>query len=298
MRPASSILKSTGRGENEMSKTNGKSNVNARLLFWLVLTAILVQGCATRVPVTKTKIVKVPEFTLNQTDSTPLTQKGLSIKVKPIHGEDIKQHPQFTEMLHYSGYEIKRVYSYEYKQNINKKVPYSGRFNIPLFPLPAFEVSIANNTKHVIKFTNATLAIEDSNGNLFDVLSKQDLPSYLEETIRVNLSRMQIPNNANVDNKDQLYADQRQVKLIDNNFKVLPGRTAKGYLVFNYGRYTAKDFNSFVFAQQNLNVQLFELPIKVDKAANVLETTSFSLVFDIKVHEKEVQYTTYEWKRN
>jgi hypothetical protein len=275
-----------------------KCNVNVRLLLGVFLIAIFIQGCATRVPVTKTKIIKVPEFTLNQKDSTPLTQKGLSIKVKPIHGKDIKQYPQFTEMLHYSGYEIKRVYSYKYKQNINKKVPYSGSFNIPLFPLPAFEVSITNNTNHVIKFSNATLAIEDSNGNLFDVLSKQDLPSYLQEAIRVNLSRKQIPRGATVDNQDQLFADQRQVKLIDKNFKVLPGRTTKGYLAFNYGRYTTKDFNTFVFAQQNLNVQLFELPIKVDKAANVLETTSFSMVFNIKIHEKEVQYTTYEWKTN
>jgi hypothetical protein len=162
--------------------------------------------------------------------------------------------------------------------------------------LPAFEVSITNNTKHVIKFSNATLAMEDSNGNLFDVISKQDLPSYLQETIRMHTSRSRIPRDASIDNRDQLYADQKRVKLIDNNFKVLPGRTTKGYLVFNYGRYTIKDFNSFVFAQQNLNVQLFELPIKVDKAANVLETTSFSFVFDIKIHDKKVQYTTYEWK--
>ena len=76
--------------------------------------------------------------------------------------------------------------------------------------------------------------IEDSNGNLFDVLSKQDLPSYLDQAIKVNLSKNNIPRDALVDNRDELYADQRQVKLIDNNFKVLPGRTTKGYLVFNY----------------------------------------------------------------
>ena len=275
-----------------------KSDAKIKLLLAIFIVSVtFIQGCATKVPVTKTKIVKVPKFSLNTTDSTPLSQKGLSIKIKPIHGKNIKQYPQFTEDLHYS-YIQELTWGYVgYEPGKVKYVKKTGVINdLPLFPLPAFEVSITNNTKHVIKFSNATLALEDSNGNLFDVLSKQDLPSYLREAIRVHLSREDLPSKAKADNRDQLYADQRQVKLIDKNFKVLPDRTTKGYLIFNYGSYTAEDFREFVFTQQKLNVQLFELPIKVDKAANVLETTSFSLVFDIKVHEKEVQYTVYEYK--
>lgn len=271
-------------------------NVNARLLLVIFLASIFIQGCATQVPVTKTKIEKIVEFKLNIKDSTPLVQKGLAIAIKPIHGKDIEQYPQFTASLNYSGTEIQRVYSSRYRQNIDQNVPYSGNFNIPLFPLPAFEVSITNNTSHVIKFSNAILALEDSSGNLYDVLSKEDLPSYLQETIRVNFTKRKIPQDAMVANRDQLYADQRQVKLIDKNFTVLPGRTTKGYLAFNFGRYTTEDFDTFAFTQQNLKVQLLELPIEVDKAANVLETTSFSLIFNIGVHEKQVEYTEYEWQ--
>lgn len=271
-------------------------NAGIQLLLIIFLSAILIQGCGKRVLVEKTRIIKTPEFTLNTKDSSSFIKKGLAIAVKPIHGKDIEQYPQFTGLLHYSYYKIERRYSYEYGQYVNQKVSYKGNFNLPLFPLPAFQISVTNNTKHVIKFSNATLTIEDSNGNLFDVLSKQDLPSYMKETIRANLASHGIPYDSNIENRDQLYAAQRQVKLIDKNFKVLPGRTAKGYLVFNYGKYTTAEFNRFVFAQQNLNVQLYELPIKVDNAGNVLETTSFSAMFDIQVHEKEEKYSVYEWQ--
>ena len=264
-----------------------KRHLTILLSIAISLSMLFFQGCATKVPVTKTRIIKVPEFTLNEKDSTSLSQQGLRIKVKPILGKDMEQYPQFTGKLMYSGYRTKRVYSYKYKRNIDQRESYNGNINIPLFPLPAFEVSITNNTKHVIKFSNATIAIEDSNGNLFDVLGKQDLPAYLQEAIRINLARSNIPSEVTITNKNQLYADQRQVKLIDNNFKVLPGRTTKGYLAFNFGKYTVKDFN----------VQLYVLPIKVDKAGGVLETTSFSLVFDVKIHEKSEEYTTYEWKK-
>lgn len=287
-----------------------KCNISIKLVFGVFLIAIFLTGCATRVPVTKTKIIKVPEFVLNQKDSTPLAKEGLSIKIKPILGKDINQFSAFTDTLHYSGskmetkYKMEMVYSERFGRKMAQKVPYKkrvqydGNFNIPLFPLPAFEVSITNNTDKVIKFTNATIAMEDSNGNLFDVLGKQDISSYLREAIKVNLAKNRIPHNATITNRDQLFAGQKQVKLIDNNFKVLPGRTTKGYLVFNYGKFTIGDFRTFVLTQDRLDVQLYELPIKVDKAANVLETTSFSVVFDIKIHEKEEQYIVYEWQRN
>ena len=268
-----------------------KYKVNDWLLFGVFFIMIVIQGCTT-VPVINTRIIRTPELTFNQTDSTPLSQKGLSIKINPIYSKNIFQYPQFRERLSFSGTEIMNRWNSKYKKLMATEVPYSGSRTIPLFPLPAFEVTITNNTKHVVKFSNATLMLEDSFGNLFDVLSKQDLSSYLQEAIRIS----GVPSDATIENRNELYAKQKNVKLIDNNFKLLPGRTTKGYLAFNTGKYSSGGFRSFILPQENLNVQLFELPIKVDKAANILETTSFSFVFDLNIHEKTVQDTTYRYE--
>ena len=88
-----------------------KRHLTILLSIAISLSMLFFQGCATKVPVTKTRIIKVPEFTLNEKDSTSLSQQGLRIKVKPILGKDMEQYPQFTGKLMYSGYRTKRVYS-------------------------------------------------------------------------------------------------------------------------------------------------------------------------------------------
>lgn len=273
------------------------------LLPIVIIGSIAISGCIpTKVPVTKTRTVKTAEMIFNKADSNLSVNKDIKVTVKPIFGKTVNQFPQLVKTsIPFEFIKKEKRWSYKNKQNVWKNIKYNGNLiNFPILPLPIFEVSITNNTKHVMKFSNAVMALEDSAGNIFDALNKRDAKQYIKQALRLALTAKNVPNNQvrrSVDISD-LYSDLLLIHLIDNNFKVLPGRTKKGFLAFNYGKFTNKDFNRFVYGQERLNVQLFEIPVDIDKAGKTVETASFSFNFDVKVDSKKEKYTVYEWKNN
>lgn len=275
--------------------------MNVRLLLpVIIIGSIAVSGCLEKVAVKKTRIIKTAEIVLNKTDSDLQSKKEIRITVKPVFGKTINQFPQLVKDVFYEYTQREEKYSHYYSKNVIEAVKYGGILkNFPLFPLPIFEVAITNNSDHVLKFSNVVLAIEDSVGNIFDALGKYEAKSYLKRALELELGRHGVPKNKinNAVDISDLYSDQILVSLIDNNFKVLPGRTKKGFLAFNYGKFSNKEFREFVYRQERLNVQLFEIPIKVDKAGKTSETTHFSFNFDVKIHRKSQDYIVYEYKK-
>lgn len=274
-----------------------------KILPIIIIGSIAISGCLpTKVPVTKTRIVKTAEMKLNIADSNLSINKGIKVTVKPVFGKTVNQFPQLVKTsVPFEFIKKEKRWSNEYKQNVWQNIRYNGDIrNFPILPLPIFEVSITNNTKHVMKFSNAVIALEDSSGNTFDALNKSDAKQYIKQALRIALTANRVPNRqvgSAVDISD-LYSDLLLIHLIDNNFKVLPGRTKKGFLAFNYGKFTNRAFNRFVYGQERLNVQLFEIPVSVDKVGKTTETTSFSFNFDVKVRSKREKYIEYVWKNN
>lgn len=269
------------------------------LLSIIIIGSIAMSGCLPeRVKVKKTRIIKTAKIVLNKADSHFQAKEEVKITIKPVFGKLVDKYPQLVKSnLHYNYTQI------EYNQYTrkNERVEHGGDIrNFPLFPLPIFEVAVTNNSDHVLKFSNSVLALEDSAGNIFDALGKSEAKSYLKQSLLLALTKEKVPRNrvnAAVDISD-LYSDQILVHLIDNNFKVLPGRTKKGFLAFNYGRFSNREFKKFVYEQERLNVQLFEIPIKVDKAGKISETTSFSFNFDVKIDRKSEDYFVYEYRKS
>lgn len=274
--------------------------MNIKLLSIAIVASIFLSGCVTKIPVPNIRVVKTAEMKLNEKDSDLSANKSVRIKIKPIFGKIVNQFPQLVKTgVPFEFVKKEEKYSSKYKRNIWQDTRYTGLLeDFPLLPLPIFEVSITNNAKHVLKFSDAIMALEDSSGNTFDVLNKSDAKQYIKQALRIALTAKNVPNrqvNEAVDISD-LYSDLLLIHLVDNNFKVLPGRTKKGFLAFNYGKFTKEAFKSFVYGQERLNVQLFEIPVSVNKAGKTTETASFSFNFDVKVHSKEEEYITYKYE--
>ncbi|OIR24140.1 hypothetical protein BTHERMOSOX_597 [Bathymodiolus thermophilus thioautotrophic gill symbiont] len=278
-----------------------KNKMNIKLLSIAIIGSMVISGCLpTKVPVIKTRIVKTAEIKLNEVNFNPLRNEGIKITMKPIFGKATSQFPQLIKTsIPFNFIKKEKRWSHKYKQNVWKNIKHNGNLvNFPMLPLPIFEVSITNSTKHVMKLSNAIMALEDSAGNIFDALNKKDARQYVKQALRSALIAKNAPNdkiNSAVNIAD-LHSDLLLIHLIDHDFKVLPGRTKKGFLAFNYGNFTNKDFKKFIYEQVHLNIQLLEIPVNVDKAGKAAETTNFSFNFDVKINSKEEKYTTYVWK--
>lgn len=271
--------------------------MHIKLIIPIVLIgSVAVSGCLEKVKVKKTMVYKNAELVLNKADSDLKAKEDIGIKIKSVFGLHVSQYPQLVRSNVYykfSQLEYNKFTGENYIQGYEGDIK-----NFPLFPLPIFEVSVTNNSDHVLKFSNSVIALEDSAGNTFDALGKSEAKFYLKRALSLALTEEGVPIekiNRAVDISD-LYSDQMLVRLIDNNFKVLPGRTKKGFLAFNYGKFTNQEFREFVFGQERLNVQLFEVPIKVDKAGKTSETTGFSFNFDVKIKRTSLDYFVYEYK--
>jgi hypothetical protein len=286
-------------------KVNGKSNKRTSfmhktskliaLVLSLGIVSITTTGCLPKkVPVQKQRTISTISMVLNKKESSKETQDGITIKVKAIHPDNIDKYATLrakASYWYYKTYNGKRV-DYDrdgYADTVTKKL------NFSLTGYPAFEVKITNSTDHVLKFSNSVLAVEDDKGNTYDALSKSDLPDYLSESINAHLGDIEKFHLEKGENK-KLSAKMRKIRLVDNNLKVLPGKTVKAYAVFNYGNYTVDDSKTFIMDSTKFSFGLYELPSKVDKAGKATKTTNFNFVYDIKVKDRIENYTVYIWK--
>lgn len=261
----------------------------------LAVVAITTTGCLPkRVPVKKTKTVSTISMDLNEKESSKETKDGITIKVKAIHPDNINQYAALMSKIDYWYYKT----NYRGQRLVNSKGQYlTKRGNMPfnLVAYPAFEVKITNSTKHVLRLSKAVIAVEDDKGNSYEALAKGDMNDYLTQNIRAHFSygdKYTIYNES----KTQLQSQVRNVRILDNNLKVLPGKTVKAYIALNYGKYTTKEAREFIMNSEKLALGLYELPSQVNKAGEATKTTNFNFVYDVKVKEEKKTYTVYEYR--
>jgi hypothetical protein len=267
----------------------------------IMLSSLLLIGCGGHYEKEKRiKTVKYVDLVQDQQNKVK-TIKGISMSLNAIIGKEAAKYPQLQRSLPWSYnythcYNAYNWYTKRSYRTCENRVKSGEIANKALFPLPAFEVEITNNTDHVLKFNNSVMVLEDSSGNIFDVMDKSSSQVFIKESMRRSLKDT-VPANKIEDamNMSGKYADQMTVRLLDKNFKVLPGKSRKGFLTFNYGKYSEEEFKEFVMNQRKLNVQLYEIPVDVNRAGEVLETAAFSFDFDVKVTTEKVPYYVNVW---
>jgi len=261
----------------------------------LALVSVTLTGCLPKkVPVQKTKTVSTISMELNKEESSKATQDGITIKVNAIHPDNIKQYAALMSKINYWYYRTNR----SGQRLVNSKGQYLTRtasmaFNLVAYP--AFEVKITNSTDHVLRLSKAVIVVEDDKGNSYDALSKSDMNDYLTQNIRAHFNYKEKYHL--VDGETQkLQSQMRNLRILDNNLKVLPGKTVKAYVALNYGKYTTKEAREFIMNNEKLSLGLYELPSEVNQAGDATKTTNFNFVYDIHVKDHNETYTVYEYR--
>lgn len=276
-----------------MLNTNIFKAVNSILV--LAAVSITLTGCLPKkVPVEKTRTVSTVSMTLDANASSSETQDGITIKARAIHPDNIEQYASLLANVDYYWYRMFRDGTHV-KNRDGSYATRSSTLKVSLLPLPAFEVKITNSTKHVLRFSNAVIAVEDDKGNSYDALAKSDLSDYLKESVQAHFrhnSKYKLGKGVDAD----LEAKLRNIRVLDNNLKVLPGKTIKAYVAINYGNYTTEEAKKFIMNNSQLTLGLYELPSEVNQAGKATKTTNFSFVYDIKVKDTVETYTVYQYK--
>ncbi len=266
------------------------------LFSGLLVVAVLffTTGCAQRVAVQKTRTVSKISMIPNKKESSKETQDGITIKAKAIHPDNVDKYPALMTNVKYWYYKTD-INGQRYVNSRGDYIIGRGQFVFSLVSYPAFEVKITNSTDHVLRFSNAVIAVEDDKGNSYEALTKDDLITYVKESINAYLGDPDKFYLARGE-MNKLISKIRGLRLLDNNLKVLPGKTVKAFVVANYGHYTPTENKEYILETSKFTLGLYELPSKVNKAGRTVKTTRFYFVNDVKVDQKEETYTAYEYR--
>lgn len=248
--------------------------------------------CLKKVQVEKTRTITTVELVQNITESGSDTQDGITVKVSPVDVNNFNQHASLNSPISYWWYAKYSDESFvRYRDGSIKK--YSKTMNLNLVALPAFEVKITNSTDHVLRFSKSVIAVEDDRGNIFDGLQKSDMQDYLTTNLQ-----NQVGNKVYLYDQTQndLRGAIRNIRLLDHNLKILPGKTVKTYAVANYGHYSLSDSKEFLLNLSKITFGLYEVPSKVNDAGENTKTVNFNFVFDVKSEQKTEKYKTYVYQ--
>ena len=144
--------------------------------------------------------------------------------------------------------------------------------------LPAFELTILNNTGHVVTFDRAVIKLQDDHQTIYQPSTKPDLEATVDDRAR-ELASGQVNIDAAV-----AKSRVRALKLAGPDLQLLPGIAKTAYCTFNYPSEPA----TFLTGKSYLKLMLFEIPVATNGAGDVTETTSFEFQYDIHARTVEV----------
>ena len=126
------------------------------------------------------------------------------------------------------------------------------------------KISITNNTGHVVRLNSAVISAFDPADNQYQMLSKDEILSYLYQQFPCP------PSQSGLANQVRLY------RLIDRNTELLPNRTTTGYLVYLPVDGTMPGV---------WKLTIYDLPVKTNEAGAVVKTVNFELKSVAKVYK-------------
>jgi len=137
--------------------------------------------------------------------------------------------------------------------------------------VPAFELSLWNNTGHIVKFSRAVIKLQDDHGIIYEPSTKTDLEAMVDARARTLAEdRVMIDISAA---KGRI----RALKMADQDLELLPGITEKVYSTFNYRGEPA----TFLAGKRYLKLMLYEIPVATNDAGEVTKTTNFEFMYDM-----------------
>jgi len=142
--------------------------------------------------------------------------------------------------------------------------------------LPAFEVTITNNTGHIIRFSKAVIKLQDDAGEMTDQKMKSDLEAGVG-TAYQNWKQQ----NMLIEDLNPVYQKIKALKVLDRNTELLPNMTEKAYISFVLPFNTMKEYESFLSSKQYLKIMLYEIPVEMNEAGETQKTTNFEFIFDV-----------------
>lgn len=223
--------------------------------YLIIMISVFLIGCAVAPPQPKT----VYELVSGPDSPTSLDKDGLLIEVKPIGLQNYANFPKVYTTTDYATADGKT----------------KGVMNYIVLDIPAFEFSITNNTGHVIRFSKATLKMQDNNGEMYDAKMKSDINDMIDIFAQSYKAQGVVINTLPLKTKVQ------SIKIIDRNFELLPNITEKGYFCPNLALASIAATEKFLAERQYLKVLLYEIPTLTDEAGEVKKTTNFEFTFNI-----------------
>jgi len=125
------------------------------------------------------------------------------------------------------------------------------------------KIGITNNTRHIIQLDKITAILFDPAGNAYDMLTKEEIGSY------INVQR---PCSGS-----QLLIDQLNIiKFITPDKNLLPNITTTGYLLFKPQKTTIEGA---------WKLSLYNVPCNMDDAGKVIDKADFEFISIVKKYE-------------
>jgi hypothetical protein len=219
--------------------------------------------------------IQVP--TLQVHDQPEVTKEGLTISIRPIMGDTVRSFPQvykmvtFTVMRHPSGI-------FGGPDRTKPAQPVQAKSELSIIPLPAFKVSVANHTGHVLKFTQTVFRLETGAGQNYELFSgSNELGAWLENVFN---SQPDLGPEVATQVMPGLKGALDALPMLNRNRELLNGDEWNGFLVFNLNMTSASDLKKFVNSIDRLTIRLAEVPVALTDAGQVSKTTEFTFVVD------------------
>ncbi len=245
------------------------SNRRSRAPFLAVLAALPLAGGCPKPPMMTT--LPAPTFMVH--DQAELTQDGMTIAIAPITETSQKRFPQV-----YKTFDV----MVESQDTMGKVVQVPGRVAGAVVPLPAFQVRIANNTGHVVRFTTAVIRLQDNTGKSYPTFaSKDELLSWVDAGVAETGGSPQLA--------EQIHGAVNNLQLLGRNIELLKGDEWSGYLAFNLDTPTAGKLRAFMNATERLTLRIAEVPTETDDAGAVTKTTEFTFNLDKTTEDIDAQ---------
>ncbi|MCL4223164.1 MAG: hypothetical protein KJZ91_01670 [Myxococcales bacterium] len=241
----------------------------------LALLAGMLGGCVKPPPPPIT--AKLPLPSLRVHDAEEITQEGMTISVTPITTVNVRRYPQLHKLI------TVEVPQRDAAGNVTST---TAQVTTTIVPMPAFQVRIANNTGHVVRFTGTVFRLQDNTGRTFQTFgTTAELHAWHAGTLARDLKDPAVQAQV----MQQAAPAFTGLQLLNRNVELLKGDEWVGYLVFNLETDTKESYSAFFNAIERLSVRIAEVPVQTNDAGQVSKVAEFTFIVDKTSEEVDAQ---------
>lgn len=222
-------------------------------------------GCLFAQPKPYTTALVVPSLQVH--DQAEITQDNITISITPILPDNEQNYPDIYKRVAWTATRKTAAGSTE---------NYQAQGESAIIPEPAFKISIANHTGHVVRFTQTVFRLQDDKGKSYQPYTgTAEITAWLE-----NVWSSTVGPQVAAEVMSQLTASVNALSLLDRNRELLNGDEWSGYLVFNLGINAGGDYDRFMNSISRLTLRMAEVPVELSEAGEVTRTTEFTFHLD------------------